>query len=298
MTGLRSVRDLCVGAAFMVAACAAPASKQDAHAQGWAPTQDDTATSSASQPSSAAPLPLKEGVEADVSTRRVRITSSFTGVEIIVFGAINNARPDVADAGAYDVAIVVEGARERLTARRKTNKAGIWLNTQSIVFESVPSYYAIASTKPLDEIANSLVLRQNDIGFERIPMQPVAGWETGVSAGGLQDFRNAVIRLKGKERLYIDEPFGVEFVGLNLFRTTIDLPANVPVGPLDARVHLFRDGQLIDTFRTRVQLERQGVERYLHMFAFDYPFFYGIFTVLVAAMAGLLASAVVNRIRS
>jgi uncharacterized protein (TIGR02186 family) len=110
-------------------------------------------------------------------------------------------------------------------------------------------------------------------------------------------FRNAVIRLKNRDRLYIDEPYGVEFVGINLFRTTIDLPANVPVGPLDARVHLFRDGQLIDTFRTRVTLERQGLERYLHAFAFEFPLFYGIFTVLVAALAGLLASAVVRRIR-
>jgi uncharacterized protein (TIGR02186 family) len=156
-----------------------------AQAQGWAPTQQG----SPGGPGAAATTqPPKEGVEADVSTRRVRITSSFTGVEIIVFGAINNARPDVAEAMAYDVAVVLEGARERLTARRKTNAAGIWLNTQSVVFDSVPSYYAIASSKPLDEIANALVLRQNDIGFERIPMQPVAGWETGVTAGGLQDF--------------------------------------------------------------------------------------------------------------
>ena len=33
-----------------------------------------------------------EAVQADVSTRTVGITSNFTGTEIIVFGAISNAR--------------------------------------------------------------------------------------------------------------------------------------------------------------------------------------------------------------
>lgn len=280
---------LCVTAERAHAAEAAPASEPL-----WSPTVTAPGPVAEAEPVPPAP---SEGVEADVSTRRVSITSSFTGVEIVVFGAITNAQPDVAEAGLYDIAIVVEGAPGRVTARRKTNQGGIWINTKAVVFEGVPSYYAIASTKPLDEMANPVILRQNDIGFERIAMQPVSGWKTGVTSGDLQDFKTAVIRLKGRDRLFVSEPYGVDFVGTNLFRTTIDLPANVPVGPLDARIHLFRDGNLIDTFRTRVMLERQGLERYLHAFAFDYPLFYGIFTVMVALLAGLLASAIVKKIR-
>jgi len=239
----------------------------------------------------------RERVEADVSTRSVAITSSFTGVEIVVFGAIDNSISDAPEAGLYDVVVVVEGARQKLTARRKTNEAGIWLNTQSVTFANVPSYYAISSTQALDEIAGPFILQQHDIGFERIGMEPVAGWETGVTSGGLEDFRKAVVRLKRSEGLYRQDDYGVVFVGRNLFRTTIDLPANVPVGPLDARVHLMRNGKLIDTFTTRVTLERTGLERYLHNFAFGLPLLYGIFCVFVAVMAGLAASAIVQRMR-
>ena len=92
--------------------------------------------------------------------------------------------------------------------------------------------------------------------------------------------------------------FGVVFVGKSLFRTTIDLPANVPVGPLTTRVHLFREGILLDTFESQVQLSREGVGRYLYNFAIGYPLLYGIAAVFVAGGAGWAASAFFSRRRS
>jgi uncharacterized protein (TIGR02186 family) len=257
------------------------------------PTSPATATATATAPAE----PRPENVEADVSTRSVAVTSSFTGTEIVVFGAIDNARHLESNEEQYEIVITLEGARQRLVARRKSNVTGIWVNTESVTFADVPSYYAIASTRPLDEIADPIVLRQRDIGFEQIPMQPERGWATGLSTSDLRKFKSAVIRLKRKERLYVESEFGVRFVGRNLFRATIDLPANVPVGPLATRVYLFRNGQLIDTFESRVQLAREGIERYLYDFAFSYPMLYGIAAVIVAIGAGLAASSIFQRHR-
>ena len=247
---------------------------------------------------SAAPPPateLRETVQADVSTRSVAITSSFTGTEIVIFGAVDNSRQTSAESGLYDVVIVLEGTPTRLVSRRKSNVGGIWINTQSVTFESVPSYYAIASTRPLDEVADPILLRDTDIGFEQVRMTPIRGWETGLSTADLAEFKSAVIRLKQKEGLYVREEYGVAFIGRSLFRASIELPANVPVGPLVARIHLLREGQLLSTYTARVNLERQGLERLLHNFAFDQPLFYGLFTVAVAVGAGLLASAMFRR---
>ncbi len=238
---------------------------------------------------------LRETVQADVSTRSVSITSSFTGTEIVIFGAVDNSRQSSAESGLYDVVIVLEGTPTRLVSRRKSNVAGIWLNTQSLTFESVPSYYAIASTRPLDELADPLLLRENDIGFEQVRMAPISGWETGLTTADLADFKTAVIRLKQKDGLYKEEQYGVVFIGRSLFRASIELPANVPVGPLVARVYLLREGQLLSTYTARVKLEREGLERVLHNFAFDHPLFYGVFTVAVAVGAGLLASTMFRR---
>jgi hypothetical protein len=44
-----------------------------------------------------------------------------------------------------------------------------------------------------------------------------------------------------------------------------------------------------------VTLERAGLERLLHNFAFRYPFSYGIFAVMLAVLFGLLASAYFRR---
>ncbi|MEQ1611825.1 MAG: TIGR02186 family protein, partial [Hyphomicrobiaceae bacterium] len=89
-------------------------------------------------------IELRETVQADVSTRSVAITSSFTGTEIVIFGAVDNSRQTSAESGLYDVVIVLEGTPTRLVSRRKSNVGGIWINTQSVTFEAVPSYYAIA----------------------------------------------------------------------------------------------------------------------------------------------------------
>ena len=248
-------------------------------------------TPAISDPKPAAPAAdTRETVQADVSTRSVSITSSFTGTEIVVFGAVDNSRQSSAESGLYDVVIVLEGMPDRLVSRRKSNIAGIWINTQAVTFESIPSYYAIASTRPLDELADPVLLRENDIGFEQIRMTPIRGWETGLSTADLADFKTAVVRLKQKEGLYVQEQYGVVFIGRSLFRASIELPANVPVGPLVARVYLMREGQLLSTYTARVNLERQGVERVLYAFAFEHAFLYGLFTVAVAVAAGLLAS--------
>jgi uncharacterized protein (TIGR02186 family) len=244
----------------------------------------------------APPADMRETVQADVSTRSVAITSSFTGVEIVVFGAVEYSRQTSTEVGLYDIVIVLEGTATRLIARRKSNVAGLWINTHSITFESVPSYYAIVSTRPLDELADPLMLRENDIGFEYVRMTPIRGWETGITTADLEDFKSAVIWLKQRDRLYIEDKYGVAFIGRSLFRASIDLPANVPVGPLEARVHLFREGRLLSTYRTRVNLQREGLERFLHTAAFSYPLLYGVFTVLLSVGAGLAASTVFRRV--
>jgi uncharacterized protein (TIGR02186 family) len=287
----------------MVSASTLDAQQRRARPQQPPPQQQQPAQPQQAQPAPAQPPALppgevpKETVQADVSTRSVAVTSSFTGTEIVVFGAVDNSRQTSAEAGLYDVVVILEGTASELVVRRKSNVAGIWVNTQSLTFVSVPSYYAIASTRPLDEVAPPNVLNENDIGFQHVRMTPVQGWETGLTTADLQAFRDAVIRIKTREGLYIRNDYDVVFIGRSLFRATIGLPANVPVGPLSAKVFLFRDGQLLSTYNSRVMLEREGVERVLHDFAFKLPFWYGVFVVAVAVSAGLAASTLLQRAR-
>ncbi len=243
----------------------------------------------------AKPIEPPETVQADVSTRNVGVTSSFTGTEIVVFGAVDNSRQPSPESGLYDVVVVIEGTPSHMTARKKNRVGGIWLNTQAASFEAVPSYYAIASTRPLEEIAPAAVLLGYEIGLNQVRMNPVGAVTRRLPAAEIQQFRNSIIRLKQKEGLYVQDEYAVAFIGRSLFRSTIALPANVTVGPFETRVYLFRDERLLSQYAVKLNLEREGFERLLHNFAFGHPFYYGLATVLLAIGAGLLASAVFSK---
>ncbi len=237
----------------------------------------------------------RETVQADISTRRVAVTSSFAGTEIVVFGAVDNSRQASPEAGLYDVVVVVVGSPTRLIARKKSRVLGVWLNTEKLNFASVPSYYAMSSTRPLDEIASEEVLKSSGIGFDFVPMALGKGEAETRSAAEIKEFRDAIVRLKRREKLFAHDEFGVTFIGRSLFRTSVDVPANVTVGSFDTRVFLFRNRELLHQYTARLDLERQGLEDTLHAFAFQYPLSYGIFTVLLAIGSGLLASTIFRK---
>jgi uncharacterized protein (TIGR02186 family) len=236
-------------------------------------------------------------VEADISTRSLEVTTGFTGHEIIVFGAVDNSQAPPEHAGYYyDVVVVVEGTPFPVVVRKKSDVAGVWINTSSVTFASVPSYYAIASTRPIEEIAGPPVLERHAIGFQHIKMTPAAGYRGTFKDYELAAFRAAVIRLKKDQDLYVIQPKdGVTFTGRSLFRSTVSLPANVPVGPLVARTYLFRNGEVVSAHIARVTLQRAGIERLVHNFAFVYSMSYGLIAVFIAVVSGLLASAYFRR---
>lgn len=248
-----------------------------------------------SNPPSSAPTEGAESLEIDVSARTVPVTSAFNGTEIIVFGTVEGSRQEYAESGHYDIAIVVEGAMSPIIVRKKSNVAGIWINASAVRFASLPAYYATVSTRPLFEIATSELMAAHRIGIANIPMSLAGGDTKGLSDEQIAEYKRAVVRLKTKDGLYQVREDGVAFIGRSLFRSSIQLPANIPVGTVKTYVHLFRDGQLLSRREARVVLQREGVERLMHTFAFKYPFFYGVFAVVLALFAGLLASRLFQR---
>ena len=236
-----------------------------------------------------------EQLAADLSEHQIAVRPNFTGTQILLFGAIEGVAPD--DAGAQrDVVVVVSGPEGPVTVRRKERRSGIWVNYESIVFGQVPGYYAVASTRPLDTITGVDVRAIEKIGAENLSFGPsqghnLAGRDVGLNAKAEQDFSAALIRTKTEQGLYLADPGGVTFLGKSLFRVTLDIPANVPVGLYSAKVLLFREGQVIDALSSPVYIEKSGLERRLYRFAQFQPFFYALFSLTLAVAAGWAASA-------
>src|SRR5579859_7212061 len=96
-----------------------------------------------------------EPLVADLTSHLVAITTGFTGTNVVLFGATE---------GMGDVIVVVRGPERDVVVRRKSRVAGIWLNTEKLTFTGTPSYYAVFSTKPPDEIAPPAIQALHQIG--------------------------------------------------------------------------------------------------------------------------------------
>lgn len=235
----------------------------------------------------------------DLSEHQIAIRSNFTGTQILLFGAVE-ARTPASRAADRDIIVVVQGPLRPMTVRKKERVAGLWINHDSVTYPAVPGYYAIASTRPLEVTAEPEALKTLRIGIENInPGIPVAhsieGAVQNLQPEAENAFWKALIRNQRRDGLYINLPGGVTFLGQTLFRATVDIPANVPVGLYTAKVYLLQNGEIVDTISSPLYIDKRGVEREIYRMAHEDPFLYGLLAVLVAAFAGWLASAVMNR---
>lgn len=236
-----------------------------------------------------------EKIESDISSRNIAIESNFTGSRIVVFGTIENSLQAEKEIGLYDIALAIRGPKRPIVTRRKARVAGIWINQDSLTFANAPGFYAVMSNRPLPDIAKQKVLDKHGLGFHSLDLIPEKSSGVETPMGELAEFGEAAVRIKQKEGLYTYNPTGVVFVGRNLFRATLDLPANVPVGTYASDVYLLRKGKVLSHNRSNLTINKQGFERFVFSAAFDYPLIYGILAVIIAVTAGLLASAITRR---
>ena len=103
------------------------------------------------RPARAPPSAAQETVVTGISTDNIALNANFDGSELFVFGAVRRDGPPPPDAGPLDVIITVKGPPRTVKVRRKERRFGIWVNTDSVAVRQAPSFYAIATTRPLDE---------------------------------------------------------------------------------------------------------------------------------------------------
>ena len=225
-----------------------------------------------------------QGLEADLSSHLIAISTDFTGTEVVLFGAI--AEPG-------DVAVVVEGPPEQVVVRRKAQVAGIWMNRASMTFNNVPSFYSVATTRAIETFADETLLERQRIGIDYLRLDPAESGDATAEETAL--FREALIRAKQRDELYSTEAGQVTFRQTLLFRTTVSFPANVPTGQYRIRVILIRDGAVVDAQTTPLFVSKIGIGSLVFAFARDFAAAYGLAAVIIAVLAGWLTSLLFRR---
>ncbi|TAL04690.1 MAG: hypothetical protein EPO08_00680 [Rhodospirillaceae bacterium] len=221
---------------------------------------------------------------ADLSNHLVAITSRFTGASVLLFGATD---------GTGDIVIVIRGPVKDVDVRYKQRFGPIWVNARSVTLRDVPSYYRMASSRPLAEIVPNELLSRYQIGLNNIRLNP-ANEKTATTAD-LDVFRQALVRLKTDEGLYSEELGAVNLMSNRLFRTELYFPANVATGTYLVEVYLFRDGAVASAQILPFTVSKIGVDADIYDFAHNFGLVYGMLAIAAAIAAGYGASVAFRR---
>jgi uncharacterized protein (TIGR02186 family) len=218
-----------------------------------------------------------QALVADLTSHLVAITTGFTGTSVVLFGATD---------GVGDVIVTVRGPDRDMAVRRKSKVAQVWVNTREVTFVQAPSFYSMASSRPLDQIAAQAMRQLQQIGLENLRLT-AAGT---VSPEETAEFREAFLRNQVRAGLYVPVVGQVTFLGSRLFRTTISFPRNVPTGTYRVEVLLVRDKAVVTGQTVPLAISEIGLDAEVHDFADRNALLYGLIAVLLAVVAGWLAS--------
>jgi len=228
-----------------------------------------------------------------LSNQRVMITSNYTGVELVLFGLAERDSTGGARGGPYDIVATITGPRESLRTRRKQRVLGIWVNTEARTFIDPPSYLAVLASRPLDAITGADNRRHLQLGIANTPLPELIS--NDVSKVANDPFRPALIELMRESGLYSEEPHAVTFLTPAVFRATITLPAQVPVGHYNVNVKLFAGGNLVTQADSTFEIAKVGFEQFVVNAARDHGLLYGFATALMALLTGWVASVTFRR---
>ena len=226
----------------------------------------------------------------DISARSIAIRYSFTGAQLLLFGAILYPGGR-APAETPDIVVVLRGPVQPILVREKQQIAGIWMNADSNRFRSAPAFYAAASSEPISKLVDERTAAIYELGLQNLQLSP--------SGGALPEkqrrFEAGLIDLRRREGLYYEDPDGVEISEGVLYRASITIPSQVPVGTYIAETFLIEDGRVLAVATREIEIDKIGFERFVALAARRYEWLYGLVAVLLSLGLGWAAAALFRR---
>ncbi|MDO7841342.1 TIGR02186 family protein [Sphingomonas immobilis] len=243
--------------------------------------------------------PLLTGAEAkpvlvpDVSERDIRIVYSFTGADLLLFGAILYPGGKLPDADKpTDIVVVVKGPTQSILVREKEKLGGlIWVNAARLRYRSAPSFYAVASSRPIEKILDDRAQAIYELGLDSLQLSPASS----APAEQQDRFERGLVDLKKRSGLYVEQPGAVEITDNVLYRAKLTIPARVPVGRFTAETFLVRDGHVLAAATRDIEIRKAGFERFVARSAEKWSLAYGLVAVALSVLFGWSAGVIARR---
>ncbi len=226
----------------------------------------------------------------DVSARQVQIRYSFQGGQLLLFGAI--AYPDGrTPTRPADIAVVLRGPVQPILLREKQKIAGIWMNADSSRFRSAPSFYAVASSKPIRDLVDERTASIYELGIHNLQLSPGGG----ALPERERHFEAGLLDLRSRAGLFSENPHGVEISSGILYRAFISIPSQVPVGTYTAETFLIDRGHVVAVATRDIQIDKSGFERYVYLASRRDRFAYGLACIAMSLGLGWAAAMAFRR---
>ena len=226
-----------------------------------------------------------DDLDVDLSKPDVRLNVSFEGQDLLLFGA-----KDLAG----DIIVVVRGPNHDSSVRLKERVAGIWVSTDEVIFADAPSFYALASSRPVADLLPESVLAAERIGTNRLGLKPKFTSDA-VTQDAIPNFTAGLIRNMVRKNLYTGETGPITLIGKQLFRTDLWFPANVSVGNYAVDTYMVTQGKIETKKTTHIEVHKVGLEAGIYNFAHEHALIYGLLAILIAVVAGWSANAVFRK---
>ena len=226
----------------------------------------------------------------DISAREVQIRYSFTGAQLLLFGAVvyPGGRPPNRP---VDIVVVLRGPVQPILVREKRKIAGVWMNADSNRFRSAPSFYAVASSRPILDLVDERTAAIYELGLGNLQLSP--------GGGALPEkerrFEAGLLDLRRRQGLYSENPRGVEISQGVLYRATITIPSQVPVGTYTAETFLIDRGRVTAVATRDINIDKSGFELFVAQAARRHEFLYGLASVALSLVLGWAAAAAFRR---
>jgi uncharacterized protein (TIGR02186 family) len=226
----------------------------------------------------------------DISARQVQIRYSFNGAQLLLFGAVvypGGRPPD----RQVDIAVVLRGPYQPILVREKEKLAGIWMNADSNRFRSAPSFYAVASSRPIGDLLDERTAAIYELGLHNLQLSPGGGALPEKEAR----FEAGLLDLRSRRGLYSEDPHGVEISSGVLYRAAITIPSQVPVGTYTAETFLIDKRKVIAAATRDIRISKSGFELTVAQAARRHRFLYGLTSVVMSLGLGWAAAMAFRR---
>jgi uncharacterized protein (TIGR02186 family) len=220
----------------------------------------------------------------EVSQHEIQVRQGFTGTELLLFGAI--LTPEGTRAGPdYDIVVVLKGPTQSIVLREKQRLAGIWVNADSAEFRSAPTFFALASSKPIKRIVDDKTAAIYELGLDWLQLSPIGAFEPKEQ----KRFAAGLVDLMQRSGLYKENTKAVTVSQQVLYQARISLPSHVQTGTYTAETFAITKGQVVASAIARVEVKKLGFERLVALFAEQQSFLYGLLAVVMSVAMGVLA---------